>query len=115
MTTKERTAHDVADLTLADAGARRIEWAAREMPVLARIRAACARLLAALGRPADLLDTALADGQAPGVVADRIAAAVVPDADLRQALLETLEVDRRLARLADALDALVRELSGGRG
>ena len=38
MTTKERTAHDVADLTLADAGARRIEWAAREMPVLARIR-----------------------------------------------------------------------------
>ena len=89
--------------------------AADAAPVLARIRAACARLLAALGRPADLLDTALADGQAPGVVADRIAAAVVPDADLRQALLETLEVDRRLARLADALDALVRELSGGRG
>jgi adenosylhomocysteinase len=31
--------HDVADLGLADAGARRVEWAAREMPVLHQIRA----------------------------------------------------------------------------
>lgn len=31
-------AHDVADLALAPAGARRIMWAAREMPVLASIR-----------------------------------------------------------------------------
>jgi adenosylhomocysteinase len=30
--------HDVTDLALADAGARRIEWAGREMPVLAAIR-----------------------------------------------------------------------------
>ena len=33
------TSHsDVADLSLADAGSRRIEWAGREMPVLAKIR-----------------------------------------------------------------------------
>ncbi len=31
--------HDVADLGLADAGVERIEWADREMPVLAKIRA----------------------------------------------------------------------------
>src|ERR687888_1101931 len=31
--------HDVADLGLADAGSRRTEWAAREMPVLSQIRA----------------------------------------------------------------------------
>ena len=31
-------ASDVADLSLADAGSRRIEWASREMPVLASIR-----------------------------------------------------------------------------
>ncbi|HEX9268999.1 MAG TPA: adenosylhomocysteinase [Candidatus Limnocylindria bacterium] len=31
-------AHDVADLSLADAGARRTAWAGREMPVLATIR-----------------------------------------------------------------------------
>src|SRR2546428_8512807 len=38
MTTAAVQQHDVADLGLAPAGARRIEWAAREMPVLASIR-----------------------------------------------------------------------------
>jgi Lon protease-like protein len=82
---------------------------------LGRIRHACGRLLRALDRPADLLDAALADGQPPGVVADRIAAAVLPDAGLRQELLETVEVDRRLERLSSALEGLVNELLGGRG
>ena len=81
---------------------------------LARIRAGCRELLGALARPADLLDTALAEGQAPGVIADRVAAAVLPDADLRQSLLETLDVTARVIRVADALEALVRELKGGR-
>jgi Lon protease-like protein len=80
--------------------------------VLTRIRTACRRLLEALDRPANLLDTALADGQAPGVVADRVAAAVVPDGTLRQELLDTLDVSRRLDRLATALADLVRELRG---
>jgi len=84
-------------------------------PALARVRAACVRLLSALQRPPDLFDAALADGQGPGAIADRIAAAVLPDVDVRQELLETLEVDRRLPRVADALEALVRELSGGGG
>lgn len=79
-----------------------------------RVRAACGRLLAALDRPLDLLDTALAPGQAPGVIADRIAGAVVPDPGLRQELLETLDVTRRLGRLGEALDQLVRELRRGR-
>ena len=81
---------------------------------LARIRAACGRLLQALVRPPDLLDTALAEGQAPGVIADRIAAAVVPDPAVRQELLETLDVTRRLERLGAALDQLVNELRRGR-
>ena len=81
---------------------------------LARIRAGCRTLLGALARPADLLDTALADGQAPGVIADRVAAAVLPDTDLRQSLLETLDVTARVTRVADALESLVRELKGGR-
>ena len=84
-------------------------------PALGRIRAACRSLLSALQRPADLLDTALAEGQAPGVVADRVAAAVLPDADLRQSLLETLDAGARVARVADAVESLVRELKGGRG
>ena len=82
--------------------------------VLGRIRAACGTLLRALDRPADLLDTALAEGQAPGVIADRVAAAVLPDATVRQELLETLDVAQRVERLAAALDELVRELKGGR-
>jgi len=81
---------------------------------LARIRTACGRLLQALDRPPDLLDTALAEGQAPGVIADRIAAAVVPDPAARQELLETLDVTRRLERLGAALDQLVNELRRGR-
>jgi adenosylhomocysteinase len=35
--------YDVTDLELADAGARRTEWAAREMPVLSQIRARVAK------------------------------------------------------------------------
>jgi uncharacterized protein len=81
---------------------------------LTRIRAACRSLLGALARPADLLDTALAEGQAPGVIADRVAAAVLPDADLRQHLLETLDVPARVTQVANAVEALVRELKGGR-
>ena len=107
----------VVNLDAAFVIAQKLEEIAPSMDVsaaLARIRTACGRLLEALDRPRDLLDTALADGQAPGVVADRIAAAVVPDAALRQELLETLDVTRRLERLGAALDQLVNELRGGR-
>ena len=38
MTVVTASQSDVADQALADAGSRRIEWAAREMPVLAKIR-----------------------------------------------------------------------------
>jgi Lon protease-like protein len=75
-----------------------------------RVRAACRRLLALLKRPPDLLDEALADRQPAGVVSDRIAAAVIPDAGTRQRLLETLDVGERLVLLGDALDALVNDL-----
>jgi Lon protease-like protein len=83
-------------------------------PVLARLRAACRALLAALSRPADLLDTALAEGQPSGVIADRVAASVLPDPDLRQRLLETLDVTTRVTAVADGVERLVNELKGGR-
>ena len=38
MTVATKPQSDVADLSLADAGSRRVEWAGREMPVLAKIR-----------------------------------------------------------------------------
>ena len=42
-TTTTTPRHDVADLGLADVGSRRTEWAGREMPVLAGIRARLAK------------------------------------------------------------------------
>jgi Lon protease-like protein len=82
--------------------------------ILARVRTACRAILEVLGRPSDFLDAALAEGQEPGVIADRIAAGVVPGGAVRQALLEIVEVDLRLGRLALALEALVDELRKGR-
>ena len=43
MTVATKTQYDVADLSLADAGSRRVEWAGREMPVLRKIRERVAR------------------------------------------------------------------------
>jgi Lon protease-like protein len=91
-----------------------IEPTADASPALARIRDLCGRLLQALDRPSDLLDAALEADQQPGVIADRVAAAVVPDPDLRQELLETRDVSRRLDRLAGALEDLVKQLREGR-
>jgi Lon protease-like protein len=78
--------------------------------VIGRIRSTCKRLLEALDRPVDVLDGALAAEQAPGAIADRVAAAFLPDPSLRQSLLETLEVGDRLHRVAVALEDLANEL-----
>ena len=80
---------------------------------VARIREACHRLLQALGRPRELLDEALKPEHSPGMIADQIAA-VLPDADVRQELLETVDVESRVARLHAALEELVRQISGGK-
>lgn len=83
-------------------------------PLVARIRAACAELLDGLDKPRDVLDDALAASQRPAVIADRVAAGFISDAGMRQELLETLSVDRRLERLVFVLEQLVRNLKGKR-
>lgn len=83
-------------------------------PLVERIRVLCRRLLVGLGRPRELLDEVLQGGQAPGAIADRVASAVIPDPRLRQELLETLDVDRRLERVAATLEDLVRHIRGAR-
>jgi Lon protease-like protein len=83
-------------------------------PLVARIRLACQDLLEALGRPADLLDDALAPDQAPGAIADRVAAAVIADGPVRQSLLEDLDVEHRVQCVADTVEGLVKQLRGGR-
>jgi len=81
--------------------------------LVSRIRGTCKRLLEALERPVDVLDGALAAGQSAAAIADRVAAAFLPDPSLRQSLLETLDVGDRLRRVALALDDLANELTGG--
>jgi len=78
--------------------------------LVSRIRSTCKRLLETLERPADVLDGALAAHEAPGTIADRVAAAFLPDPSLRQSLLETLDVGERLRRVATSLDDISNEL-----
>ena len=76
-----------------------------------RVRAACLQLLKAHGQSSGDVERALRSAMVPGVVADQIASAVIPDPLLRQELLETLDVGRRLDRLAAALDDLLRQMT----
>jgi Lon protease-like protein len=94
--------------------ARRLEdaHAGDVKAVIARIRASCKQLLEALDRPLDVLDGALGPDETAGAIADRVAAAFLPDPSLRQSLLETLNVGERLQRVAHALDDLANELKG---
>ena len=86
-----------------------------EIPrLVARIRAQCLRILEALGRSSRELSETLDRIEDPGELGDRVASAVLPDAGIRQGLLEELDVERRLAGLSRALDALLQHLSGGR-
>lgn len=83
---------------------------AEAAPQVARVRAACRRLLEALDRPDDLADGFLEAGAEPGRIADRAAAAFLPDVEVRQMLLETLDVGERLARVARALEGVLDAL-----
>lgn len=76
-----------------------------------RVTDGCLRLLTAMGQGSPELERALRSAAPPGVVADRIASVVIPDPALRQELLETLDVRRRLERLGAALDQLAREVN----
>jgi Lon protease-like protein len=74
-----------------------------------RVKEAGLRLLQSQGQASPEIVRAFRSATVPGVVADRIASAVIPDPLLRQELLETLDVGRRLDRLAAALDDLLRQ------
>ncbi|MBI3625501.1 MAG: LON peptidase substrate-binding domain-containing protein [Candidatus Rokubacteria bacterium] len=76
-----------------------------------RVTAACIELLKAQGQLSPQVEEALRSARGPGVVADQIASAVIPDPGLRQELLETLDLRRRLERLAGALDDMLRQVS----
>jgi hypothetical protein len=75
-----------------------------------RVTGACLELLKVQGQLSPQVEEALRSPSGPGVVADQIASAVIPDPGLRQELLETSDVRRRLERLAAALDDMLRQV-----
>jgi hypothetical protein len=80
---------------------------------LQELRTAHARLLMALGQShPDVVGRLTAAGASPGAVIDRIVSAVVPDADVRQRLLETVDVSERLDLAVGALGELLTMVAG---
>ena len=85
-------------------------------PLTSRVRSAAARILATVGRSGEELQQSLDALTEPGRLCDQIASTLIPSPATRQALLEELHVERRLERLAVALDDLRSHLreEGGR-
>lgn len=86
------------------------------VPALAgRVKARCRQILAAVGRSGAELQQSLDALSDPAELGDHVASALVPIHATRQALLEELHVERRLERLAVALDDLLSQLTGEGG
>jgi uncharacterized protein len=83
---------------------------------LQELRAAHARLLVALGQShPDVVGRLTVAGSTPGAAIDRIVSAVVPDADMRQRLLEAVDVSERLDLAVGALGELLTMVAGREG
>jgi Lon protease-like protein len=93
---------------LPDAGAER----ATVPPLIDEVKRACRRILEAVGRATPEMEETLAAASAPGVLCDQVASAVIPSPAVRQALLEELDVERRLRRLLAELEDLLQQLKG---
>ena len=80
-----------------------------------RVRSRAARILATVGRSGVELQATLDALTDPGRLCDLGASTLIPGSSTRQALLEELHVERRLERLAAALDDLLSHLTGEGG
>ena len=80
-----------------------------------RVKARCRQILSAVGRSGADLQTMMEGLDQPAELCDQVASALVPAPTTRQALLEELDVERRLERLVGALDALLTQLTGEGG
>lgn len=83
---------------------------------LQELRTAHARLLMALGQShPDVVGRLTVAGASPSAVIDRIVSAVVPDADVRQQVLEAVDVSERLDLAVGALGELLTMVAGREG
>jgi Lon protease-like protein len=80
---------------------------------LQELRTAHARLLVALGQShPDVVGRLTVAGATPAAVIDRIVSAVVPDAEVRQQVLEAVDVSERLDLALGALSELLGMVAG---
>ena len=79
-----------------------------------RVKERCLRILETVGRSSTETRQALDSVRSPGELCDQVTSAVVPAATVRQALLEEINVERRLERLGAALDDLLKQLTSER-
>ena len=93
---------------LPDAGAERDAVPS----LLGEVKRACRRILKAVRRATPEMEETLAAAAAPGILCDQVASAVIPSPSVRQALLEELDVERRLRRLLAELENLLQQLKG---
>ena len=80
-----------------------------------RVKARCQQILSALGRSNEELLTMMDGLDQPAELCDQVTSALIPTPATRQALLEELDVERRLERLGGALDNLLSQLTGEGG
>lgn len=80
-----------------------------------RVKARCQQILSAVGRSGEDLQNMMEGLDHPAELCDQVASALIPTPTTRQALLEELDVERRLERLAAALDDLLSQLTGEGG
>lgn len=79
-------------------------------PLTALVRDRCRRVLRAIGRVPSEMDRVLDAATPPGALSDQVAAALLPGPAARQALLEEVDVAKRLRRLGVELDGLLRDV-----
>ena len=80
------------------------------------LRTAHARLLVVLGQShPDVVGRLTVAGASPGAVIDRIVSAVVPDSEVRQRVLEAVDVSARLDLAVSALSELLSMVAGREG
>jgi Lon protease-like protein len=83
---------------------------------LQELRTAHARLLMALGQShPDVVGRLTVAGASPGAAIDRIVSAVVPNAEVRQRLLEAADVSERLDLAVGVLGELLTMVAGREG
>lgn len=98
----------VQSVELQDSGAERDSVP----PLLDEVKRACRRILEMVRRATPEMEETLAAAVAPGVLCDQVASALIPSPAARQALLEEVDVERRLRRLLVELQDLLQQLKG---